>query len=207
MPDSLPPPLPSPRTSFTKRLNKWTYRALLLLAVIVGPCTITLVILQVTGLIQPFTLPTGSMAPAISPGDQVYMESLTYLTNKPKAGDIVIFKSDGIPSLQGHERYAKRLVGLPGDRLRLTKGILYVNDHPVSFHNQVGEIHYTHIRIGKYLVDDGDIFDVPAGQYFVLGDNSPNSADSRFWGCIPAQSILGRAVFCYFPLKRMGPTR
>lgn len=166
-----------------------------------------LVALRVWGLIRPFSVPTVGMSPEINPGDKFMMERLTYLAGKPQRGDVIVFRTDEIASIQEHAIYVKRLVGLPGDELRLSKGTLYVNGRPAALHNRNGEIHYSVVMFGRYLADDAETVKVPDGHYFVLGDNSDHSADSRLWGFLPAKSVLGRAVFCYWPPARVGSIR
>ena len=169
---------------------------------------VALVALRLFGLLIPYSVPTAAMSPAIDAGDSILMEGITYLGKKPKRGDIVVFKTDDIrpggPIPQRGEIYMKRLVGFPGEKLRLADGILYVNEQPASFHNRDGEIHYPRLPGSTYLINDSQTVTVPEGCYFVLGDNSPHSADSRLWGFVPSKSVLGRAAFCYWPMRRMG---
>lgn len=199
-----PPPLPPSQVFSSQRRTRLLVGILVTLAASLALVVFALVILSATGLLRPFSLPTAAMAPAISRGDEFYVESLTYLVTKPKRGDIIIFRTDGIPSIEPHTLYTKRLVGLPGDRLSLSKGVLSVNDQPVSLRNRSGEIHYTSPLHARYLVFDTDTVTVPAGQYFVLGDNSTNSLDSRYFGFLPVSSVVGRASFCYWPPGHFG---
>ena len=164
---------------------------------------VALVALRVAGLIAVYKIPSATMAPAINRNDDIFVEGLTYLHRRPARGEVITFKNDGLPGVSPGEKYVKRLVGLPGDRLRIAGGTLYVNDETAFFRNKNGEIHYTN-GIGTHLRREDETFVVPADSYFVLGDNSPVSADSRIWGAIPAHSVVGRAVFCYEPAADAG---
>ncbi len=199
----LPPPLPPLRRLAPAR---WGLRIAIVAAVLgvfvfLGFCA--LIALRVGGMIVPYKIPTANMAPAINRDDQIFMEGITYRFRPPARGEIIVFEADALPNTKPGERYVKRLVGLPGDRLRISGGTLYINDQPSPLRNKAGEMHYT-TGMGTYLRDDGDTFTVPYGKYFVLGDNSPNSADSRMWGAIPTGWVTGRAVYCYRPSRNAG---
>jgi signal peptidase I len=181
-------------------------KVLIILSAICGLFMASLVTLRIFGLIYPFYIPTGSMSPAVSPGDHVIMEGLTFLKRKPHRGDIIAFRSDGIVSLQSATIYDKRIVGEPGEHLRISDGKLYVNDVRVMITNGTGEIFYPLTEQLESLNPKTDVT-VPEGQYFVIGDNSTNSFDSRFWGCLPAKNIIGRIWFCYWPPQRMGEVK
>ncbi len=131
------------------------------------------------------------------------MEGFTFLARQPQRGDIVVFRTDGIVSPPA-TIYVKRLIGEPGDTLRLADGRLYVNDRQVTLSNSAGEIQYLIMPGSTFLTSSNDTAAVPAGQFFVLGDNSSNSLDSRYWGFLPAKNILGRIWFCYWPPHRVG---
>ena len=156
-----------------------------------------------TGLVRLAGMPTESMRPAVSSGDRIVTEGFSYLLHKPKRGEVVVFKSENIRSLTPASRYVKRIAGEPGDRVRISEGSLFINDHRVSLSNAMGEISYLP-PIGGMLAPMTDNVTVPKGQYYVLGDNSTNSYDSRFWGFVPAENVDSRVVFCYWPLQRFG---
>lgn len=165
---------------------------------------ITLVTLRLFGLIIPFLLPQNSMAPAIAANDHIIMEGFTYLNRKPARGDITAFRGDGLPPLENGVTYVKRVVGLPGERIRISDGALYVNESIVELKNKGGLIRYSNFPGSTYLRSSNDSVVVPEGSYFLLGDNSPNGLDSRFWGFLPAKSIRGRMWFCYWPPENIG---
>ncbi len=165
-----------------------------------------LILLRVCGLVRPFSVPTGAMTPAVSAGDHIVMEGMTFLSRQPRLGDIVVFKTDGIASLPSATIYVKRVAGKPGDHVRLSEGKLFINDKQVSLSNVVGEIAYDlPPRVGTFSLQTN--LTVPSGCYFVLGDNSTNSFDSRFWGSVPRANIIGRVSFCYWPPQRVGEVK
>jgi signal peptidase I len=184
-------------------LNKIT-KAIIALAIICSIFVGSIVALRIFGLLNPFIyIPSTSMAPTVSPGDHVILENFTYMKRKPHRSDIVIFKSDGITSLQPATIYDKRIVGEPGEHLRISDGKIYINDVYVMITNSNGEIVYPLTEQMKPFVHYADVM-IPQGQYFVIGDNSTNSLDSRSWGCLPAENIKGRICFCFWPPTRFG---
>lgn len=147
-----------------------------------------------TFVIQAFWIPSGSMIPTLEPGDRVLVLKFWYHLPgiSPKRGDVVVFKYPVDP----RRDFVKRIVGLPGDVVEIRGGVVYVNGVSLS---------------EPYVVNKDD-FDmvptkVPEGSYFCMGDNRPNSQDSRYWGFVPRKMIKGPAVFRYWPLGRMGAIR
>lgn len=199
-----PPPLSAPSHQ-PKSLSR-TRVFFFGVAIVAGVFGAVLLTLGFTGLVRPFSVPTGAMTPAISPGDHVLMEGVTFLAGQPHRGDIIVFKTDGIAPLPEGTFHAKRVAGEPGDRLRILAGKLYINDAQVVLSNAVGEVTYVLPKGAESMALKTDVT-VPADHYFVLGDNSANSLDSRFWGPVPAKNIIGRVVFCYWPLQRTGAVK
>ena len=196
-------PTAPPLVQTQRRRQDWHTKLLLGLALAVGIPVGALMILRLTGLVHPFSVPTGAMAPAISPGDHILMEGMSYLRHNPRRGDNVVFQTDGIASLPPAQIHVKRVAGLPGDHLRISDGHLFVNDKPVNLSNACGEILYF-LPPGSPNFSPQTNVIVPNGSYFVLGDNSTNSFDSRFWGSVPRANILGRVSLCYWPPRRAG---
>ena len=196
-----PPPLPQTRAALDRR------RKLIISSTVpIGLVIALLVVLRATDLMRLFSIPTGAMAPTVSAGDHVVMEGLTYCVRNPRRGDITVFKTDGIPSVPPAQIYFKRLVGEPGERVRISGGKVYINDAAVSLSNDAGEIVYTLPPSAERMATETDVI-VPPGQYYMLGDNSTNSYDSRFWGFVPASNVLGRVVFRFWPPQRIGGVR
>ena len=191
--------LPATRSRIPRR-NK----VIIALAVLPGVLVAALVMLRVCGVLRPYNVPTSAMSPAARPGDHILAEGLSYRFGKVKRGDIIAFETDHIP---GATRtgpptiFLKRVAGLPGERVRIESGKLYINDAAVALTNCAGGIH--HANVGNFS-SPAYTATVPARHYFVLGDTSTNSFDSRFWGFVPRDAILGRAFFRYAPLSRWG---
>jgi signal peptidase I len=183
-----PPPLPKLKTGIPRR-----YKALLLIPAF----GLLFVLLRVFNLLIPFRVPTGAMAPAVRPGDHVYTEGISYLLGKVERGDIIVFKTDTISEIPTPRTiFLMRAAGLPGERVRIEDGRLFINDQPASLKNESGEIRYANMA---RLANPATTLTVPEGHYFVLGDTSTNSSDSRYWGFVPQQAVMGRVFFCYWP--------
>jgi signal peptidase I len=189
-----------------KQQTRWDLQTKLLVALAVIVLA-GLVLFRGLGLVRLFSVPTEAMQPAISAGDHFLMERFTYLSRQPHRPDIVVFKTDGLGTLKPGEIQIKRIVGEPGDSLNFSDGKLFINNRPVVLSNKFGKIHYVSLPFGKYLASPTDVVKVPADSFFVLGDNSTNSSDSRFWAFLPTTNILGKASFCYWPPRRVGGIR
>jgi len=178
------------------------YLIIVLILVMIG--------LRLAELIRPFKVPTGAMAPAVSGGDHVLMERFSYLRRGPAVGEIIVFRTRNIAEIPADQRdayFVKRVVAGPGDHLRVRKDKFYLNDASLALKNSAGEIRYTSMAWASYLASDGSSLTVPPGHYFVMGDNTTNSFDSRFWGFVPEKDIMGRVALCYWPASRAGHIR
>jgi signal peptidase I len=186
-------------------------------------------------LFQPFTIPSASMEPALLQGDYIIVSKYSYgwshhsipfspplfkgriLAHTPKRGDIIVFK---LPR-DGHTDYIKRLIGLPGDRIQVNNGQVFVNGVPIPrrFDGQAQDPDpgKAPLTVTKYIEtmtngktyttfdeapdrdgDTTDVFIVPEGHYFFMGDNRDNSLDSRWSqeygvGFVPAENLVGKA--------------
>ena len=173
-------------------------------------------------LVRPYTVISGSMEPTLMVNDKVFAEVVTGHFSTPKKDDIVVFVFPGNdpnnPIIRqttgeylgtifnsfiqfkwpdnGEVEYVKRVIGTPGDVIDIRNGKVYVNG------SQLDESSYipSDVRTESF----GTInfpYTVPAKSYFVLGDNRENSFDSRFWGSVPEENIIGKPVMLYFPFK------
>lgn len=173
-------------------------------------------------LFEPFTIPSGSMLPTLEVGDYILVNKYTYglrlpvlgteilPMNKPQRGEVMVFKFPPKPSMN----FIKRVVGLPGDKISFKDDMLYINGEKVErtlysqnpeiepweqyFHEALGtHIHLTRQEVGRYPAGKHWSYTVPEGHYFMMGDNRDNSNDSRFWGFVPEQNIVGKAVYVW----------
>ena len=115
-------------------------RLIIGLALIPAICFGALIVLRISGLIRPFSIPTGAMTPTLSPGDHVMMEAFTYLSRQPRRGDVVVFRTDGIFPLPPDTLKVMRVSAEPGEHVRISEGKLFVNGKQVLLSNSVGTI-------------------------------------------------------------------
>ena len=154
------------------------------------------------GFARLYRVPTEGMLPTLLPGDQLYATSLLYVAGKPKRGDIVVFTppDDAVPGKEKEIVLFKRVAGLPGEKISIKSGRFYAQDRLV---NELSNREYVIVK-GDYLYQDGGETIVPDNAYFLLGDNSASSYDSRYWGAVPKKNIQGRVIFRYWPFSRIG---
>jgi signal peptidase I len=177
---------------------------LLLGASILGTVVILgLIGCRIAGLLIPYQVPGGSMAPTIQPGDCVIMEGFSYRFGVLQRGDLIVFSTDGIKQFPKPTVFVKRFAGQPGETLAIREGNLLVNGSPVVLRNAAGPITYIG-DLHPFPKNLAEPIVVPPNSYFVLGDNSANSFDSRYWGAVSAKNIRGRVWFRYWPLSRLG---
>jgi len=187
---------------------------------------------------EPFNIPSGSMVPTLLVGDYLFVSKYSYgysryslpfgfplfsgriFFHSPERGDVVVFK---LPTDNSTD-YIKRLIGLPGDRIQMKAGNLYINDQLVP-RKRIQDYLYQEgngavIPLTQYIetlpngrehriikmgdngpLDNTQVYTVPAGDYFMMGDNRDNSQDSRVLsavGYVPAENLIGRAEFIFF---------
>ena len=146
---------------------------------------------------------------AIDTGDQVFVDKCSYNFVKPHNGDVFVFRTNGIPAIRpdpiaGPPFYIKRLAGLPGDQLRIDSPFLYINGKKAEGYGfeRVMSMRppYRGYAPGHDFLSKSDqTYTVPRDGYFAMGDNSYNSFDSRYWGTVPVENLVGRGLFVYWP--------
>lgn len=165
-------------------------------------------------------IPTGSMLPTLQINDKLIVDKVSYRLQTPQRGDIVVFMPPnsakvcsqvGSPVMEGEavdpwnpdpnksevpqikDAYIKRLIGVPGDKIHVTQGRVYINDRALS---------------EEYIADAPNYelgpITVPQNSYLMLGDNRNNSCDSHMWGFVPKNQIIGRAIVRFWPPNRLG---
>jgi len=229
---SVSQPLPEPTE---KGVEETPYEAM---ASICSVLVVGLFILTFLG--QNFVIPSGSMKDTLLVGDHLLVDRVTLSPptkwmplvhyREPKRGDIVVFFKpvlDPSPDPDGKPEYlplVKRLVGIPGDHIRLRNGIVILNGvaqdqphaQPTTPENHSGFLdEFPSVppdpEPGNFIPEtwavdfpshivDGNLV-VPPGKYFMMGDNRHNSADSRFWGFVPRENIVGRPLFNYWSFE------
>ena len=149
-------------------------------------------------------------------GDHVFVNKLRWNFCRPKRGDIVVFNTSGISGLVPDTHYIKRLIGLPGRTVSIHPPNVLVNDEVVTEPDSIGRIarmegEYDGYQLvdatrpgshGSLLKSSSDRIHLGAKEYFVLGDNTRNSRDGRYWGTVPQANLVGPAVFVYWPFSR-----
>ncbi|MCB1210405.1 MAG: signal peptidase I [Verrucomicrobiales bacterium] len=146
-------------------------------------------------------------------GDHVLVNKFAYHFRQPTRGEVFVFTTKhisyieaSIPKEEGSQHYIKRLAGVPGDKLQVMPPKLFINgkeaeepgfkrvmqgteEKPVDGYRGYTGVGRTNVELGEH-------------EYFAMGDNSPNSSDSRYWGTVPEQNLVGCALFCYWPLTK-----
>lgn len=164
---------------------------------ILGIALLLAVIIR-TFIAEPRFIPSDSMFPTLKVGDRLVVEKISYRFHPPNRGDIVVFDPPETLQIQGYgkdQAFIKRVIGVPGDEVKVSGGQLYLNNLPIS-ESYIAEA-------PKYTFAPQI---VPPERVFVMGDNRNNSNDSHVWGFLPQKNIIGRAFFRFFPIGRIGGT-
>lgn len=155
---------------------------------------IILAIIMRTFIIEPRYIPSASMYPTLRVEDRIIVEKFSSLFRPLQRGDIVVFYPPSSPAIGDTSKaYIKRIIGLPGELIAIHDGKVFINNQPLE---------------EPYIAEPPDYdlprrpaaIQVPEYSYWVMGDNRNNSNDSHVWGFLPAQNIVGRAVFRFYPL-------
>ena len=153
---------------------------------------LALIVLTFIG--RAFKIPSSSMFPTLQRGDRIFVSRFTYRTSTPERGDVAVF----IYPVDKKRDFIKRIIGLPGETVEIRDGHVLIDGAQVS--NPSPLTGNTYYSIGPY---GSEKIKVPEGAYFVLGDNSGNSKDSRYWGFVPQENLKGKAFLIYWPLRRI----
>jgi signal peptidase I len=216
----------------SKRSRSLTYKVVELILVILAILWIRY------SVIEPYKIPSGSMIPTLNIGDHIFVNKLAYglripfigdikRWGAPKRGEVIVF----VPPLNNGKVYVKRLVGMPGDRIRVEDNKLYINDEPMikkdePFYPAMKDVDDS---TGQYVPENYDLYIedlkgirhyaiqmknreelyhkfsmeviVPQDSYFFMGDNRDNSEDSRVWGFASRDAIRGKAMFIWLSLN------
>jgi len=178
--------------------------------------SVLIALVLVFGVVQPFVvraffIPSQSMEPTLfgteqtGTGDRILVNRFLYRLNPPRRGDIIVFKAPpaalrSLPPEQAKQEpdFVKRLIGLPGDRIRVRAGEgVYINGHLLyePYIKDPPEYDFPPQSLSEHQV--------PAGHYFVMGDNRNNSNDSHAWGDLPTHYVLGKAMVIFYPFNRI----
>ena len=138
-----------------------------------------------------FAIEGVSMEPTFEGGELVLVNRIIYRANEPKRGDVVLLRFPG----REEEKYIKRIIGLPHEVVKIQNSEVYINDQKLK-EDYLSPYQNTTPDMEKTLSDD---------EFFVMGDNRPNSNDSRIWGPCPKKNLIGKAIFILYPLSEWMP--
>jgi signal peptidase I len=147
-------------------------------------------------IMQPNQVKGASMEPTFQSGDYIFTSKVTYKFRSFERGDVIVFKSPKNPDIE----YIKRIIGLPGDNILFKDGKLYINGKLIE-ENYISA--QTNLWEGGFT-KEGVSFNVPEDELYVMGDNRPRSSDSREFGPIVLDSVIGQVFYRYFPSSVMG---
>jgi signal peptidase I len=164
----------------------------------IEPIVIALILALIirTFVVQAFKIPTGSMRPTLIEGDRILVNKFIYKFKRPERGDIIVF----ISPEDKKKDFIKRLVGLAGETVEISNGTILINGKAVDNDSIMKERYY--YNRGDFG-EENQVLQVPNDAYYVLGDNSISSRDSRYWGFLPKKYVIGKAFLIYWPLTRI----
>lgn len=172
------------RVRSTKKTTKSTWRELAESVII----ALVLAFVIRYFLFQPFYIPSGSMEPTLRPLDRIIVSKINYWFHPPEHSDVIVFRFPLDPSRD----FVKRVIGTGGDTIEIRNNQLLRNGEVIE------EPYLPPLQMKNF-----GPFKVPEGQYFAMGDNRNFSDDSRYWGSVPGENLIGKAVLLYWPLNRI----
>ena len=138
-------------------------------------------------------IPSGSMLPTLEINDRLIIDKIGYKFQNPDRGDVVVFSPTDQLKTQYKDAFIKRIIGLPGEEVEVRDGLVFINGEALA---------------EKYIAEEPQYNwgpeEVPEDSYLVLGDNRNNSYDSHYWGFVPRNNIIGRAIVRFWPPNRVG---
>ncbi|TVP62092.1 MAG: signal peptidase I [Nodularia sp. (in: Bacteria)] len=179
-----------PAATSSKGWSSWQEN-LILIAI-----ALCLAILIRTFIAEPRYIPSDSMLPTLHTGDRLVVEKVSYRFHPPVTGEIIVFQPPAELQRRGYpadQAFIKRVIGVPGKILNVTNGKVYLDGEALE---------------EDYIAEPPNqpfpAVQVPEEEFFVMGDNRNDSNDSRYWGFLPRQNIIGRAAFRFWPPDRIG---
>ncbi len=148
-------------------------------------------------LFQPHQVKGNSMYDNFHDGEYLLTDKVSYRFHEPARDDVIVFKAPGNEDYD----YIKRVIGLPGDKVEVKGGHVFLNGQQLDESGYLDPRIVTHAGV---FAKEGQTVTVPQTEYFVMGDNRNNSSDSREWGLVPQANIVGKAWVRYWPLNRLG---
>jgi len=150
----------------------------------------------------------------LSLGDHLFVDRFTFQFREPRRGDITVFNTEGLPCRKTGYFFIKRLIGMPGDTLKIIDNLVYVKEKGADTFKAITDFNIPaisriyskkggyHGHLAQRALSEGLVVNVPENHYFMMGDNSVRSSDSRYWGTVPRENIVGRAFFIFWPFSR-----
>ena len=145
---------------------------------------------------QPHKVSGSSMFPNFHDGDYIITDKITYRFSEPKLGDVIVFKNPRDES----QDFIKRIIGTPGDRVKVENSVIYINGKPLK----ESYISPGVITQGQTFLSEGKEVEVISGEYLAFGDNRERSSDSREWGFLKKEEIIGKVFLRYWPKDTIG---
>ncbi len=147
-------------------------------------------------IVSPQEINGASMEPNFHNAELILTNKIAYKMADPVRGDVIILKSPNNKDVD----YIKRVLGLPGDTVKLVANVFYINNQPIAEPYLAPET----VTMGGSSLHEGEEITVPEGRYFVAGDNRQHSSDSREFGTIPFEDVIGKAILRYWPPSKAG---